>query len=101
MAVDCKGQLAVLAGYDILDIWYVLMLSNVLLCIWLYRRKQLAIIDLNQPMMCLKKHSRQSKWEVGTAEWSPNFEKRHMFAITVSVDISNSLKKYHKLMTSN
>lgn len=59
MAVDCTGKFSVLAG-----------------------RKLLAIIDLDQPVSCIKKHPRQSKWEVGTAEWNPTPEKKDMFAIT-------------------
>ncbi|GFY67711.1 GATOR complex protein WDR59 [Trichonephila inaurata madagascariensis] len=48
MAVDRSGQFAVLAG-----------------------RRYMGIVHLDQPSEVIHKTQRHSKWEVGTAEWSP------------------------------
>ncbi|GAB6032166.1 hypothetical protein CHUAL_010817 [Chamberlinius hualienensis] len=83
LAVDMSGKLALLAG-----------------------RKVLAFVELDRPSYLVKRHLRQSKWEVSTAEWNPSSLNRHMFAIACNQraelwtceedDFTNqSVLKYH------
>uniref|UniRef100_T1J4A1 WDR59/RTC1-like RING zinc finger domain-containing protein n=1 Tax=Strigamia maritima TaxID=126957 RepID=T1J4A1_STRMM len=58
MDVDCSGELALLAG-----------------------RRYLALIKLNKRQETVKVVTRQSKWEVGTAEWNPHMSHQTLFAI--------------------
>jgi hypothetical protein len=48
----------------------------------------LAVINLDDPSETLKKVLRQSKYEVGTADWNPTSPKGELCAISVSF-ISN------------
>ncbi|KAI9550538.1 hypothetical protein GHT06_005241 [Daphnia sinensis] len=59
MAVDSSGQYVLLAG-----------------------RRCLAIVDVENPTFVIKKFPRQSKWEVGSAEWNPHSHYSHWCAIS-------------------
>ncbi|KAI0217898.1 hypothetical protein LSAT2_030362 [Lamellibrachia satsuma] len=49
MAVDCKGQLALLAG-----------------------KRMVTVVSLDKPHENVKKIPRQSKWEISAAQWNPH-----------------------------
>ncbi|XP_059350855.1 GATOR complex protein WDR59-like isoform X2 [Daphnia carinata] len=59
MAVDSSGQYILLAG-----------------------RRCLAIVDVDNPTFVIKKFPRQSKWEVGSAEWNPHSHYSNLCAIS-------------------
>jgi len=59
MALDSTGQYVLLAG-----------------------RRCLAIVDVDNPSTVVKRVPRQSKWEVGTAEWNPHPQCSHLCAIS-------------------
>ncbi|XP_046440628.1 GATOR complex protein WDR59-like isoform X2 [Daphnia pulex] len=59
MALDSSGQYVLLAG-----------------------RRCLAIVDVDNPSVVIKKFPRQSKWEVGSAEWNPHSHLSHLCAIS-------------------
>lgn len=47
-----------------------------------FRRRCLAIMDVDNPSTVIKRVPRQSKWEVGTAEWNPHPQCSHLCAIS-------------------
>lgn len=71
MAVDITGSYVLLAG-----------------------RRYLAIKNLDDESVSLKKFNRQSKYEVGTAEWNPNSVNKNLCAISSNtrVEIFNFSK---------
>lgn len=59
-----------------------LLLKKIIL--FCYRRRFLGLKKLDDPLDTLRKFPRQSKYEVGTAEWNPNAQEKELFAISVS-----------------
>lgn len=49
----------------------------------IFRRRYLAIKYLDDESEPLRKFNRQSKYEVGSAEWNPNVSNGHLCAISV------------------
>lgn len=49
----------------------------------LYGRRYLALVNLDEPAETLKKVQRQSKYEVGTADWNPTTTQGQLFAFAV------------------
>lgn len=49
----------------------------------LYGRRYLALVNLDEPAETLKKVQRQSKYEVGTADWNPTTAQGQLFAFAV------------------
>ncbi|XP_064466934.1 GATOR2 complex protein WDR59-like isoform X2 [Ornithodoros turicata] len=64
MALDSHGNFAVLAG-----------------------RRYIAIVDLNEPQVTVKKCVRQSKFEVSTAEWNPHIEGTLSLACNQNIEL--------------
>ena len=58
--------------------------AKLITLIILLSRRQLALVDLDQPMESMRKFSRQSKWEVSAVQWNPQSSHRHIFASAVS-----------------
>ena len=58
-----------------------------------FSRRYLAIKHLDEESEPLKKFNRQSKYEVGSAEWNPNLANCHLCAISVNTHTFFEKKK--------
>ena len=106
MAVDSSGQLALLAGlvlvgYRLSDDKIVQAICCVKQCKWLckvhfiswvsdtyylktsFRKRALAIVDLNTPTENVKKISRVNNWKISAAQWNPHPSLAHYFVTAV------------------
>lgn len=52
------------------------------------RRRFLYVVNLEAPSEAPRKIGRQSKWDVGTVQWNPHKTEAHLFAASVSADLS-------------
>lgn len=52
------------------------------------RRRFLYVVNLEAPSEAPRKIARQSKWDVGTVQWNPHKTEAHLFAASVSADLS-------------
>lgn len=66
----------------------------------LYGRRYLALINLDEPAETLKKVQRQSKYEVGTADWNPTTAQGQLFAFAVRKCWLNFIEKIKKIFIS-
>lgn len=46
------------------------------------------VVNLEAPSDAPRKISRQSKWDVGTVQWNPHKSEAHLFAASVSENLS-------------
>lgn len=46
------------------------------------------VVNLEAPSEAPRKIARQSKWDVGTVQWNPHKTEAHLFAASVSADLS-------------
>lgn len=89
MALESTGQFVLLAGYEIdyqticIFIFLSLQVFLSIQIIKTYRRRCLALLDVDNPSVIIKRVMRQSKWEVGSAEWNPHSHYAHWCAISV------------------
>ena len=82
MALDSTGQYVLLAGYALIHLTFLVFPIMIITILMRYRRRCLAIVDVDNPSTVLKRVPRQSKWEVGTAEWNPHSQCSHLCAIS-------------------
>lgn len=54
------------------------------------RRRYIAIRNLDEELEVVQKFPRQSKYDVGAAEWNPTGYKRELCVISVSVQLNGS-----------
>jgi len=60
----------------------------------LYGRRYLAVVNLDEPAETLKKVLRQSKYEVGTADWNPTTAQGQLFAFSVFLTLTYIFATY-------
>lgn len=78
MAVDNTGTYVLLAGFA--TITYNSRFQNNCLH---FRRRYIAIRNLDEELEVVQKFPRQSKYDVGAAEWNPTPQKRELCVIAV------------------
>lgn len=54
-------------------------------------RKQLAVVDLDEPLEKVKRVGRHSKYEVGVVQWNPHQSHSNLFVLAVSVSQTTTL----------